>query len=92
MEAAQAVLGDFGVPPEEEQPRAVVSPPDPPEEVRSRHALIHAPFQAWCDICVRCRAHDAPHRRQPTEDHELTKVNELPVIQLDFCFIESNYY
>ena len=47
---------------EEERVRGFANPNRPDEETVERHNLTHLPAAAWCDICVRSRGRDAPHR------------------------------
>ena len=47
---------------EEEQARALANPKRPDEETVERHNLTHLPAVGWCDICIRSRGRDAPHR------------------------------
>ena len=40
-------------------------------------------FRNWCSSCVRARAADDPHDRQPY------KEPEFPIIVADYCFVQD---
>ena len=50
---------------------------------KATHELTHASFRNWCSYCVRARAADDPHHRQPH------KEPELPIIMVDYCFMQD---
>ena len=46
-------------------------------------ALTHTSFRNWCSYCVRARAANDPHHRQPC------KEPEFPIIMADYCFVQD---
>ena len=50
---------------------------------KATHELIHTSFRNWCSYCVRARAADDPHHRQPY------KEPEFPIIMADYCFVQD---
>ena len=55
----------------------------PSKEVQDLHKLTHLPPAEWCTICVRSRARDDCHHRQPEAERKTTPVDEFPVVQAD---------
>ena len=55
--------------------------PNPAE--KATHELTHTSFRNWCSYCVRARAADDPHHRQPN------KEPEFPIIMADYCFMQD---
>ena len=51
------------------------------EETVERHNLTHLPAAAWCDICVRSRGRDAPHREAAAAKIDAVR----PVIEMDYA-------
>ena len=43
-------------------------PVTPTADERRKHMLTHVPFRSWCDVCMRTKAVDKPHRRRETEE------------------------
>ena len=56
--------------------------PNPAE--KATHELTHVSFRNWCSYCVRARAADDPHHRQPR------KEPEFPIIMADYCFMQDS--
>ena len=89
VEGAAAVPGDRAVleqameeqPMElaEEQARALANPRRPDEETVERHNLTHLPAATWCDICIRSRGRDVPHREAAAAKIDAVR----PVIEMD---------
>ena len=40
-------------------------PTQPSEVERELHNLTHLPFASWCEVCLRSRTRDNPHRTMP---------------------------
>ena len=66
---------------EEERARGFANPNRPDEETVERHNLTHLPAAAWCDICVRSRGRDAPHREAATAKIDAVRQ----VIEMDYA-------
>ena len=58
--------------------RGFANPNRPDEETVERHNLTHLPAAAWCDICVRSRGRDAPHREAAAAEIDAVR----PVIEM----------
>ena len=54
-------------------PVDIPTPIQPSDEERERHSLNHLPFAPWCEVCLRSRTRDNPHRSMPKEE-EATSV------------------
>ena len=65
----------------EERARGFANPNRPHEETVERHNLTHLPAAAWCDICVRSRGRDAPHREAAAAKIDAVR----PVIEMDYA-------
>ena len=50
---------------------------------KAAHELTHTSFRNWCSYCVRARAADDPHHRQPHMEPE------FPIIMTDYCFMQD---
>ena len=57
--------------------------PNPAE--KATHELTHVSFRNWCSYCVRARAADDLHHRQPH------KEPEFPIIMADYCFMQDSH-
>ena len=68
-------------------PQAVNEPRLPSEQEQELHRLLHLPFATWCDLCVASKGAEEPHRGKKHGTAGL--VDEVPVVQMDFFFIES---
>ena len=66
---------------EEERARAFANPNRPDEETVERHNLTHLPAAGWCDICIRSRGRDAPHREAAAAKIDAVR----PVIEMDYA-------
>ena len=66
---------------EAERVRGFANPNRPDEETVERHNLTHLPAAAWCDICVRSRGRDAPHREAAAAKIDAVR----PVIEMDYA-------
>ena len=53
----------------------------PDEETVERHNLTHLPAAGWCDICIRSRGRDAPHREAAAAKMDAVR----PVIETDYA-------
>ena len=57
-----------------------MTPAEPTPHERALHELTHIPYRTWCSHCVRAKAkQNASH----------TIVDKAPVIQLDYCFMQT---
>ena len=65
----------------EEGARGFANPNRLDEETVERHNLTHLPAAAWCDICVRSRGRDAPHREAAAAKIDAVR----PVIEMDYA-------
>ena len=65
----------------EEGARGFANPNRPDEETVERHNLTHLPTAAWCDICIRTRGRDAPHREAAASKIDAVR----PVIEMDYA-------
>ena len=63
----------------EEGARGFANRPD--EETVERHNLTHLPAAGWCDICMRSRGKDAPHREAAAAKIDAVR----PVIEMDYA-------
>ena len=61
-------------------------PKAPDDETRLRHNLTHVPFADWCDICVRSRARDDPHKKQHGKEEQAE-----PEVSMDYFNLGLNY-
>ena len=57
--------------------------PNPAEKATHELTHTHASFRNWCSYCVRARAADDPHYRQPH------KEPDFPIIIADYCFMQD---
>ena len=72
---------------EEVQPRELPEPELPSLEVQRQHRLVHVPFAAWCEDCVKAKAKDAPHFRRSALARHTESPEEPPVVQVDYTVI-----
>ena len=68
---------------EERKARGKSVPIGPNAAEKATHELTHTSFRNWCSYCVRARAADDPHHRQPY------KEPEFPIIMADYCFVQD---
>ena len=68
---------------EERKARGNSVPIGPNAAEKATHELTHTSFRNWCSYCVRARAADDPHHRQPY------KEPEFPIIMADYCFVQD---
>ena len=61
-------------------------PKAPDDETRERHNLTHVPFADWCDVCVRSRARDDPHKKQHGQEEQAE-----PEVSMDYFNLGLNY-
>ena len=73
----------------EAQPRELALPELPDAMVIRRHNLAHAEMASWCPVCVQARGRDAVHRAGSLEERLTETVDEIPLVQLDYTYIES---
>ena len=71
------------------QAREAPSPELPDTEVIRRHELTHATMEPWCATCVRARGRDDPHHERDEEEKYTMPVDELPMVQLDYTFVDG---
>ena len=69
---------------EERKARGKSVPIGPNPAEKATHELTHVSFRNWCSCCVRARAADDPHHRQPH------KEPEFPIIMADCCFMQDS--
>ena len=61
--------------------RKINDPRLPSQEEIERHRIGgHVEFRDWCDMCVRARCRDMPHKRDKGE------ARALPEYSWDYCF------
>ena len=48
-----------------EGPRVLKAPRAPTQREIDAHMATHLPHAAWCDICMKGRGRNSPHRRNP---------------------------
>ena len=58
-------------------------------DVMRRHEMTHAIAESWCPTCVKARGRDAPHHEREDEEKHTLAVDELPMVQLDYTFIDG---
>ena len=68
---------------EEKKARGKSVPLGPNSAEKATHQLTHTSFHNWCSYCVRARAADDPHHRQPH------KEPAFPIILADCCFMQD---
>ena len=66
-------------------------PTQPSEVERELHNLTHLPFASWCEVCLRSRTRDNPHRAMPKEE-EATRLAgpTLPLVSMDWFKIKGS--
>ena len=66
-------------------------PTQPSEVERELHNLTHLPFASWCEVCLRSRTRDNPHRTMPKEE-EATRLAgpTLPLVSMDWFEIKGS--
>ena len=65
-------LGADSNPPEGREPNILRGPVRPSAEAVDRHNATHMPYRSWCEVCVKARGKEDPHRRKRAK-----KVEEL---------------
>ena len=68
---------------EERKARGKSVPFGPNAAEEATHELAHTCFRNWSSYCVRARAADDPHYRQPY------KEPEFPIIMADYCSLQD---
>jgi hypothetical protein len=58
----------------------MTDPKKPSKEEVEEHWKTHLPYRNWCEVCVRGRGKEDPHRKSG-------EGSGLPEVHLDFCFI-----
>ena len=53
---------------------------EPTEQQRATHNLTHLPYRSWCEHCVKAK------RR---EKHSKRQTDGQPVIQVDYCTVNT---
>ncbi len=61
----------------------------PEADVIRRHEMTHAVAESWCSTCVKARGRDAPHHEREDEEKHTLAVDGLPMVQLDYTFIDG---
>ena len=51
--------------------------------------MTHAVAEQWCATCVRARGRDDPHHERDSEEKITQAVDELPMVQLDYTFVDG---
>ena len=57
----------------------------PGQRVIDEHNVTHLPFAPWCEICVRTRSANHPHKRRTEENGD----SETPKVYFDYGFFRS---
>ena len=72
-------------------PADLPAPTQPSEVERELHNLTHLPFASWCEVCLRSRTRDNPHRTMPKEE-EATRLAgpTLPLVSMDWFEIKGS--
>lgn len=66
-------------------PIEITLPSPPTDEARETHSLTHLPFAPCCEICLRSRTRDNPHRSMPKEEEATALVGPaLPLVRMDW--------
>ena len=47
--------------------------------------MLHIPYPAWCEVCVRSKARGSPHTAALNED----TVRETPLVSMDFGMMDT---
>lgn len=72
-------------------PIEITSPSPPTDEEREAHSLTHLPFAPWCEICLRSRTRDNPHRSMPKEEEATALVGPvLPLVSMDWFEVKGS--
>ena len=54
------------------------------------HALTHlGEWSPWCTICVSSRGRDAGHFQAVQEERTSLPVDELPIVEMDYTYMEK---
>ena len=64
-------------------PSIPTAPYIPARQERLEHEVTHVPYRSWREHCVKGKARSTPHR------YESGKVDGVPVIGLDYCFMSK---
>ena len=73
---------------EEEEGReskSVTAPLRVSKQEREEHNKTHCPYRSWCDVCVKARGMNAPHKRKT----EREKETEIPRISMDYFYMSK---
>ena len=65
----------------ERHPRGVAKPPEPTQAQRAQHELVHYPYEAWCEHCVKHKGRQDAHRQ-----HQAHDTSSASVVFFDFGF------
>ena len=68
---------------ETQTPRAAKAPYTPSQREVDEHNLVHCPYRAWCEACVRGQAKDDCHRTITGVDAD----SSVARVCLDYCFL-----
>jgi len=83
LEAASA-------PPQQQQaqPKAIKLSEAPSDYAQERHRLLHLPREEWRDVRLEARGREDPHRARDPELRQLQGVDEPPVFEVDYTFVD----
>eukprot|EP00971_Amphidinium_carterae_P205498 4078495-Amphidinium_carterae.2 len=65
-------------------PAVLEAPKEPTPMERELHNATHTPPAKWCEYCVMGRGREDPHFRTGA-----TASREVPVVELDYCFMNA---
>ena len=86
-----------------EGPKVLKSPKAPTQKEIDEHMATHLPHAAWCDICMKGRGRNAPHkkgaqrwarRKKEEEEEESSQEEELhtgpvPRVSMDYFYLSK---
>ena len=85
------------------RPRVLKAPRDPTQKEIDEHMATHLPHAAWCDICMKGRGRNTPHRRgaqrwarRPKGEEEEDSSHEeelhegpVPRVRMDYFYLSE---
>ena len=80
MEASRTDQGEDA---ETQAPRAARAPHTPSQREIDEHNLVHCPYRAWCEACVRGQAKDDCHMTIKGSDAE----SSVTIVCIEYCFL-----
>ena len=69
---------------EAEESIGITLPCRPDDKTVEEHNRTHFPCRNWCEVCVRGRCKEDPHRK--SEEHD---KNAVPIISIDYCYMNE---